>query len=517
MSDNQLPAGKYLGMAEYGLRQALQAGATPEQLHAVTSGLLPSVIPGDLAEPLNAAREVLRLRFTRVSGQTLRFWSGEFWLWDGSAYRPMSAEQISATIYEVLEQCGMAPNRRRVGDVAHALQAITLLPASVSPPVWLDDPQRDAATILPCSNGLLDMASGQMLLPSPEFFTVSALPVAHDPDCGEPTEWLRFLEAIWPDDPESVATLQEFIGYLLMPDTSKQKILLIVGPTRSGKGTILRVLTGLLGRDNVAAPTLGSLSQPFGLQALIGKLAAFVSDARLSGRADATAIAERLLSISGEDHVAIPRKFLPDYTATLPARFILATNELPRLSDASGALASRFLVLILRKSFLGKEDAGLTSRLTAELPQILLWAIEGRKRLALRGRFLQPASARDAVDALGELGSPMTAFLRDCCLVGPGNHCKVLDMFSAWQGWCADNGRDHAGTVQSFARDLRAAVPGLRATQPRDNGSRVRVFEGVGLARSGTRSNPLRAVYISSSSEPAIDLHACQRVPEGEA
>ncbi|MDZ7735869.1 MAG: hypothetical protein U5P41_07065 [Gammaproteobacteria bacterium] len=60
----------------------------------------------------------------------------------------------------------------------------------------------------------------------------------------------------------------------------------MVGPRRSGKGTILRVMTALLGRSNVAAPTLSSLAAPFGLQPLIGKTAGLISDARLGGRAD---------------------------------------------------------------------------------------------------------------------------------------------------------------------------------------------------------------------------------------
>jgi hypothetical protein len=49
-----------------------------------------------------------------------------------------------------------------------------------------------------------------------------------------------------------------------------------------------------------------------------------------------------------------------------------------------------------------------------------------------------------------------------------------------------------------FGRDLRAAVPGLDATQPRDvkTGERVRYYQGVGLApdglaRDGTQSSPL--------------------------
>lgn len=56
---------------------------------------------------------------------------------------------------------------------------------------------------------------------------------------------------------------------------------MIVGPKRSGKGTIARVLTHMLGRDNVANPTLSGLSSQFGLAPLIDKRAAIISDARL--------------------------------------------------------------------------------------------------------------------------------------------------------------------------------------------------------------------------------------------
>ena len=55
--------------------------------------------------------------------------------------------------------------------------------------------------------------------------------------------------------------LQEWVGYLLTQDTRQHKILLIVGPPRSGKGTIGRVLRELLGHENVVGPTLSSLGE----------------------------------------------------------------------------------------------------------------------------------------------------------------------------------------------------------------------------------------------------------------
>ena len=48
-------------------------------------------------------------------------------------------------------------------------------------------------------------------------------------------------------------------------------MLLLIGPTRAGKGVIARVLKALVGRGNYAGPTLASLGTNFGLSPLIGK------------------------------------------------------------------------------------------------------------------------------------------------------------------------------------------------------------------------------------------------------
>ena len=48
----------------------------------------------------------------------------------------------------------------------------------------------------------------------------------------------------------------------------------------------------------------------------------------------------------------------------LRVRFLVISNELPSLADASGALASRFIVLRLINSFYGREDQRLTERLS---------------------------------------------------------------------------------------------------------------------------------------------------------
>lgn len=109
------------------------------------------------------------------------------------------------------------------------------------------------------------------------------MPFAYDPAAPEPVKWLSFLRQLWPDDEESIAALQEFFAYVLSGRTDLHKIMLLIGPTRSGKGTIARVLAALLGKGNVAGPTLASLGTNFGLSPLLGNPLALGSDARLAG------------------------------------------------------------------------------------------------------------------------------------------------------------------------------------------------------------------------------------------
>src|SRR5439155_9381078 len=143
--------------------------------------------------------------------------------------------------------------------------------------------------------GLLHVQTRVLHPHDPRLFNTVAVPFAYDAAAGEPTRWLHFLGELWPGDPECIAALQEFFGYVISGRTDLHKILLLVGPTRAGKGVIARILKALVGRGNYAGPTLASLGTNFGLSPLIGKPLAIVSDARLGG-ANVHQVVERLLS-----------------------------------------------------------------------------------------------------------------------------------------------------------------------------------------------------------------------------
>jgi putative DNA primase/helicase len=370
-------------------------------------------------------------------------------------------------------------NPATVSAALDTVRALVHVPGATDVPCWLSgSPDRPPAVeVLPCLSASLHIPTGDVLDPTPDLFSFNALDFDFDPCAPAPLEWLKFLDQLWPGDPGAVELLQEWFGYCLTPDTAQHKMLLLVGPRRSGKGTIGRVLAELIGEGNVAGPTTGSLAGPFGLQPLIGRSVAIVSDARFSGP-ELQTVVERLLCVSGEDRVTIDRKHLASVTMKLPTRFVFLTNELPRLHDVAGALAGRFLLLTLTDSFFGREDPGLTDRLLGELPGILRWALVGWERLHQRGRFIVPASSKAAEDMLADLTSPVSAFLRESTVTGADKVVRVEELYAAWKAWCEADGRAKVPTRQSFGRELAAVMPGLRVKRNHDTG---RFYVGVSL------------------------------------
>jgi putative DNA primase/helicase len=296
---------------------------------------------------------------------------------------------------------------------------------------------------------------------------------------------MQFLAEVWPDDDDAIATLQEIFGLCLTDETRFQKAFMLIGPKRSGKGTIGRVLRGLVGANNFVGPTLNGLTTQFGLQSFIGKKVAVFSDARLDARANASVIAERLLSITGEDAQDIDRKYLRAWSGILGTRIVVLSNELPAFKDESGALASRFVLLRIERSFYGNEDTRLTDRLLAERPGILNWALEGWDRLRDRGYFVQPESARQIVEDLATMSSNIQAFVEERCEVGAEFSVECGKLYFAWCAWNERNGVRQDLPINLFSGRLTTAVTTVRTFRPRDSGDpkRPRWFSGIKLRR----------------------------------
>lgn len=443
--------------------------------------------------PMKSARLLVLADFT-VNGLRMLWRHREFfWLWTGSYYELTHEETVRAHVWHFLEKAlrrnekgflvPFSPNPGNVSGVVDALGAICELNEHTDAPTWLSlgASMPAADELFACANGLLHLPTGKLYPATPDYFCLNASTVTYDAKAKAP-KFHAFLVELLEKDKQALDLLQEWAGYTLSPDTSQQKILGLIGSTRSGKGTLARILRKLLGESSVAGPTMNSLGEQFGLEHMITKSLAIISDVRIGSRTDKSTVVERLLTISGEDGLSVPRKFHTEWYGKMPTRIMLMSNELMALTDSSGAFVARLLMVMLTKSFYGKEDPGLTNKLATELSGILNWAIEGYRQIKKRGHFIQPESARDAIEAMEMLASPERAFLRDMCEVGPTNEADKDDLFEAFCDWSIDQGRKDHGNKEWFFRNLRSIIPGLHEKKSRiPDGDRDRVLVGIGL------------------------------------
>lgn len=436
--------------------------------------------------PTLTAKVLIREKYSHEGKPTLRWWREEFWLWDGRRYCVISDAELESIILRWLEGRIGNLKPRHATEVMRCLRAGCLVPSSANPPAFIKpDGYEERHDIIAFENGLADidaLTSEVILVPhTPEWFSMTVLPFEFDPNaiC---TRWEDFLDEVLDDD-ESIDLLQRWFGLLLTNDTSYQKLLLIVGPPRAGKGVVVRVMQKVFGKDNVTTPTLSDLGKDFGLQPLLGKSIAILPDAHLSKRADDMRILETIKGIVGEDSVNVNRKCLPHLSNTrLQVRFVVTVNELPHFSDSSGALAARLCILPFPTTFVGKEDRALGMVLAQEAPGILNWAVEGYKRLRQEGKFNVPNSAMGIHNNYRRLSSPIHAFIEDCCVVGPRYRILVDSLYYHYAAWADENGHEIMAKTK-FGERLRAANVGVDRRKLRtEDGTRHFYYVGVGLS-----------------------------------
>lgn len=334
-------------------------------------------------------------------------------------------------------------------------------------------------------NGILDLQSRELIDKSPEFFTVSGVDVAYHPGASADA-WEDFLESIWPGMDDLKDQMQLWFGYVLGSDNSQQKIALLIGESRGGKGVISRTLDRLLGQA-VATATMLSLGTPFGLSAAYGKKLIQIRDVAKGGGDKVAATIDVMRCISGNDPVVIERKHKDAFSVALKAKIMMTANELPGFADSKGALANRLIVFPFKKSFAGQEDLELEKRLHApdSLSGILNWALTGLRRISTGEKLQNSEAGKAELEEVKAATDSIHGFILDCVEAEPANTARigVGEVYKEYKTWCAEVGKQPLNKIH-FSREFsgKAAQLGARKVFYYDYaGEKKRGYEGMVL------------------------------------
>lgn len=486
------------------LRAWVQGGLTHDELvkYATEHGDGSEVIDPDLLDddiPMNIARRFIKETYLHDDKLTLRKYKREWYLWDGIKYTLISEDHVIADLYRFLDDkrvvmsdgrgnSQVAPfkaKRSNVGDIIATLKTWCML--DVDPPSWTIKKHSfpDPINLITFTNGMLDVEKyleGEVVLydPTPDLFTLNCCPYEYNEGARSPFVE-QFLTSIF-DDQESVDLAWEYAGYLLTPDISREKIMLLHGKSRAGKGTMIDMYGHMLGSHAHTATDFESMIGTHGLEDMVGKLMCSIGDIRNPQSRIMSRALELKLRIVGGDPVPINKKNIPIFRARLVCRFIMAMNELPSFMDHSGAMESRLLILSFPHGHVKDSSPHIKMKVASEARQgnLINYALEGLKRLRANDMFSEPPSSEPVWTQFRSVASPISTFVDECCHVAEDNTESLDCMFAAWRGWCKRNARKEF-LPELFCRWVLGHLPRVQEMYSDIGNRRIKTFKGVSL------------------------------------
>lgn len=272
--------------------------------------------------------------------------------------------------------------------------------------------------IINVRNGLLDLETLQLRPHTPDYLSTAQIDVVYEPEA-KALKIQKFLSEV--AQPRDVALIEEIVGWLLWPDYNVHKAVMLLGPGRNGKGTLLRLITAFLGQKSISNVTLQELvSDRFAKADLYGKLANIGGDLPSKDLSDTAAFR----NLTGGDDNRAQEKYRAAFSFRNKAKMLFSANVLPRSPDDTYAFYSRWILIEFLNVFdlqKGTADPDLDAKLQEpeELSGLLNLALAGLARLKANGwRFSYDKTVEDVEVMYKRNANPVYAFLLDECEPG---------------------------------------------------------------------------------------------------
>ena len=272
-------------------------------------------------------------------------------------------------------------------------------------------------------------------------YCLNRMKVAYNEDAPKPEQFLAFLEDLL--YPEDIPTLQEFMGYCLIPTNKAQKMMVITGNGGEGKSCLGQVMRSILG-DNMNNSSIQSIEKDrFARANLEHKLLMVDDDMDMSALPKTNYIKS---IVTAECKMDLERKGVQSYQSQLYARFLCFGNgALTALHDQSDGFFRRQIVLTTKdRPADRKDDPFLVEKLMSEMEGIFLWCLEGLHRLLANNyQFTISGQAIENVETVKRSSNNVIEFLQSEGYIRFKADAQASSkaIYEAYKLWCEDNVR----------------------------------------------------------------------------
>ena len=375
---------------------------------------------------------------------------------------------LRGEIFEELKCCAVSNIPRKISNIVELMKLAALV--EDFPP----EPDR-----IHLSNGTLFL-DGTFAKGKPEIVR-NRFPVAYNPNAPKPVLWLQFLDSLL--YPEDIPTLQEYIGYCLIPSNKGQRMMVIKGSGGEGKSQIGAVLGTLFG-SNMKDGSIGKISENRFARADLEHILLCVDDDMDMSALPKTNYIKSI--VTSECKMDMERKGVQSYQSQLYVRFLCFGNgALTALHDKSDGFFRRQIVLTTKDRPAGRvDDPFLVDKLLREKEGIFLWCLDGLHRLIGNNyQFSISGKARENMETVKRSSNNVIEFLQSEGYIRfkADSEASSKALYEAYQRWCEDNAQKpmSANRLSSELAQNERLYNVEATNNVHVGGKRVRGFMGI--------------------------------------
>jgi putative DNA primase/helicase len=298
------------------------------------------------------------------------------------------------------------------------------------------------------ANGTLHLPSGELRPHDRTDLLTLITNVPWLPHSEAPT-FRAFLKRVTRSRAELASYLQRATGYTLTGRPREHVVQMMYGDGANGKTTYIETMRALFGEYGQQTPASTFLERRDGIPSDVARLdgARFVSAVEMpDGRRLNETLVKRL---TGGD--TITARYLHREWFEFQPRFVpwIATNHKPTVRGTDEAIWRRIRLIPFDVEIPAAErDSELLDKLRAELPGILLWALEGHDAYLRRG-LDAPSEVLAAIDEYRKEQDLVGRFIEECCTRGDDLRAKPAALYRAFSEYVGSGERVASRTFYS--------------------------------------------------------------------
>lgn len=351
---------------------------------------------------------------------------------NGAFYSPDGMQSVGLVQNEVLESISGVMTTNIASNTKKVVDALKIT-------AFRDNFDFADKMLIPFANGDMELDGAKSWVftldgkqPVPYRLPVNFIPLNQPRKTPYFNKWLNDLFT-----PEDIVTLQEYIGYCLLPTTRGQKCLLLIGDGGIGKSVISDILTSIFGRS-LTAPndTQQFLADKFKLAELENQLV-FYEDDLSDKHLEETGVFKKL--ITNQTYLTADRKNEQPFKFKPYCRFIMCGNDmLASKYDKTDGFYRRLLPIRVKPKDPNRKNVpDMGARVAREAEGIIQWALVGLKRLLDNNwQFTVSERSEHYLNGYKAMSDHFPDFVEDVFEFGEDKDFSTAELLSAYKRWC---------------------------------------------------------------------------------